>query len=343
MLSRLAAMRPAVLHIDNANPQMIDERRTELFVKYLTPGSTAAMGIESFDPRVTAANNLNCPYDMAFEAIRTVNRIGGFRGENGCHALLPGINILLGLAAETPETLDKNFAALKRIMDEGLLIRRINIRRVVPFPGTPLYQQVGRKFLRKNMRYYVDWIEKVRQEIDIPMLQRLFPGRDGAQGPVQRGPQRPHDLPAADRQLPDRRGRPRAAAAERALRRPRHRLHAPQPRRRTSDMRSPRWVFARACGWLHGGINAFCPGSVTWMTIDASWPPGRFVSLDRSPEITSCVPRFQQNFPRTPPTARVLGRTLACRTATPSDAGEEATNPASGPRSSISDFDPWRL
>jgi radical SAM superfamily enzyme with C-terminal helix-hairpin-helix motif len=175
MLSALSAMRPTVLHIDNANPQMIDEQRTELFVKYLTPGSTAAMGIESFDPEVTKANNLNCPYDMAFEAIRTVNRIGGFRGGNGCHALLPGVNILLGLAAETPETLDKNFAALKRIFDEGLLLRRINIRRVVPFPGTPLYQQVGRRFLRKNMRYYVDWIEKVRQEIDIPMLQRLFP------------------------------------------------------------------------------------------------------------------------------------------------------------------------
>jgi len=175
MLSGLAAMSPTVLHIDNANPQMIDERRTELFVKYLTPGSTAAMGIESFDPEVTKANNLNCPYDLAFEAIRTVNRIGGFRGENGCHALLPGVNILLGLAGETPETLDRNFAALKRILDEGLLIRRINIRRVVPFPGTPLYQQVGRRFLRKNMRYYVDWIEKVRREIDIPMLQRLFP------------------------------------------------------------------------------------------------------------------------------------------------------------------------
>ncbi len=175
MLAPLAAMHPTVLHIDNANPQMIDEQRTELFVKYLTPGSTAAMGIESFDPEVTKANNLNCPYDMAFDAIRTVNRIGGFRGENGCHALLPGVNILLGLAAETPKTLDRNFAALKRIFDEGLLIRRINIRRVVPFPGTPLYQQVGRRFLRKNMRYYVDWIEKVRQEIDIPMLQRLFP------------------------------------------------------------------------------------------------------------------------------------------------------------------------
>ena len=175
LLSGLAALAPTVLHIDNANPMMIDERRTELFVKYLTPGSTAAMGIESFDPEVTKANNLNCPYDMAFETIRLVNRLGGFRGDNGCHALLPGINILLGLAAETPETLDKNFAALKRIMDEGLLIRRINIRRVVPFPGTRLYEEVGQKYLRRNQRLYTPWIEKVRQEIDIPMLQRLFP------------------------------------------------------------------------------------------------------------------------------------------------------------------------
>jgi radical SAM superfamily enzyme with C-terminal helix-hairpin-helix motif len=175
LLSGLAALKPAVLHVDNANPMMINEQRTELFVKYLTPGSTAAMGIESFDPEVTKANNLNCPYDMAFEAIRTVNRVGGFRGANGCHALLPGINILLGLAGETPETLDRNFAALKRIFDEGLLIRRINIRRVVPFPGTALYEQVGQKYLRQNRRYHKPWIEKVRQEIDIPMLQRLFP------------------------------------------------------------------------------------------------------------------------------------------------------------------------
>jgi radical SAM superfamily enzyme with C-terminal helix-hairpin-helix motif len=175
MLSGVATLKPTVLHLDNANPQMIDDRRTELFVKYLTPGSTAAMGIESFDPAVTVANNLNCPYDMAFEAIRTVNRIGGFRGDNGCHALLPGINILLGLAGETPETLDKNLAALKRILDEGLLIRRINIRRVVPFPGTALYEEVGQKYLRRNRQYYTPWIEQVRQEIDIPMLQRLFP------------------------------------------------------------------------------------------------------------------------------------------------------------------------
>ncbi len=175
LLSGLAELKPAVLHLDNANPTMVDEPRTELFVKYLTPGSTAAMGVESFDPEVARANNLNCTFETAFEAIRTVNRIGGFRGENGCHALLPGINILLGLAAETPETLDRNFAALQRILDEDLLIRRINIRQVVPFPGTPLYEQAGQTVLRKNRRYYRAWMDKVRHEIDMPMLERLFP------------------------------------------------------------------------------------------------------------------------------------------------------------------------
>lgn len=175
LLSGLAGLQPTVLHLDNANPTMVNERRTELFVKYLTPGSTAAMGIESFDPKVAEDNNLNCTYDQAFEAIRTINRVGGFREDNGCHALLPGINILLGLAGETPETLDRNLAALKRIVAEGLLIRRVNIRRVVPFPGTALYQEAGQKYLRRNGRHYAAWIEKVRQEIDMPMLEKLFP------------------------------------------------------------------------------------------------------------------------------------------------------------------------
>ncbi len=175
LLSGLHALQPTVLHLDNANPAMVNRERTELFVKYLTPGSTAAMGIESFDPEVMQANNLNSTYDMAFSAIETVNQLGGWRGDNGCHALLPGVNILLGLAGETPETLDRNFAALKRIMDEGWLARRINIRRVVPFPGTPLYEHTGRKLLREHRRRYAAWIDRVRREIDIPMLRRLFP------------------------------------------------------------------------------------------------------------------------------------------------------------------------
>ncbi|MDY0355699.1 MAG: hypothetical protein RBR19_07460, partial [Sedimentisphaerales bacterium] len=69
----------------------------------------------------------------------------------------------------------RNFAALKRLVEEGLLVRRINIRQVVPFPGTALYEQAGQKYLRMNRRYYPAWIEKVRHEIDMPMLERLFP------------------------------------------------------------------------------------------------------------------------------------------------------------------------
>jgi radical SAM superfamily enzyme with C-terminal helix-hairpin-helix motif len=174
LLRGLATCKPHVLHIDNANPAMVNERRTHLFVDYLTPGSTAALGVESFDPEVARLNNLNCRPEMAFEAIRTINRIGGWRAENGCHALLPGINILLGLNGESVRTLERNFLALKKLLDEGLLFRRINIRQVIPFPGTPLYEQVGNRFLKKNHKYYAGWIDKVRREIDLPMLQRLF-------------------------------------------------------------------------------------------------------------------------------------------------------------------------
>ena len=175
LLSALSALGPEVLHIDNVNPCMVSEERTRLFVKYLTPGSTAAMGVESFDKRVVKQNNLNCSREAAFEAIRIINRIGGERGENGCPVLLPGVNILLGLKGETAETLEENFAALKQLLDDGLCVRRINIRQVVPFPGTPLYEDTGVSVLRKNRRYYRGWIEKVRHEIDLPMLRRVFP------------------------------------------------------------------------------------------------------------------------------------------------------------------------
>ena len=175
LLSGLAALRPEVLHIDNANPTMVTEERTRLLVMYLTPGSTAALGVESFDPVVMRLNNLNSTPKAAFEAIRLINRLGSGRGENGCPHFLPGINILLGLQGETPATLDKNFQALQQLLAEGLLVRRINIRQVVPFPGTRLYEEVGNKFLRKNRHYYARWTEKVRHEIDLPMLRRVFP------------------------------------------------------------------------------------------------------------------------------------------------------------------------
>ena len=175
LLAPLAALGPDVLHIDNANPAMVTEARAKLFVRYCTPGSTAALGVESFDPQVAKANNLNATPEMVMEAVRTLNRVGADRGSNGLPALLPGINILLGLKDETTDTLDANLQALSMILHEGHMVRRTNIRQVVPFPGTRLYEEAGHKYLRKNRRHYAKWIERVRHEFDLPMLRRVFP------------------------------------------------------------------------------------------------------------------------------------------------------------------------
>ncbi len=175
LLAPLAARGPEVLHIDNANPAMVTEARARLFVRCCTPGSTAAFGAESFDPAVAEANNLNATFDMVMDAARILNRVGAERGDNGMPLLLPGINLLLGLIGETPETLDINLAALKRILDEGLLVRRVNIRQVAPFPGTLLRREAGTRIARRHRRLYPDWIERVRREFDLPMLRRVFP------------------------------------------------------------------------------------------------------------------------------------------------------------------------
>ena len=175
LLGPLAALGPHVLHIDNADPTMVTEARAKLFVRYCTPGSTAAFGVESFDPRVVEANNLNATLEAVMAATDILNRVGSTRGHNGMPAFLPGINLLLGLKDETPETLDVNFHALKMILDQGYMVRRTNIRQVVPFPGTRLYQEAGNKYLRKNRKHYAKWIDRVRHEFDLPMLRRVLP------------------------------------------------------------------------------------------------------------------------------------------------------------------------
>ena len=175
LLRPLWELGPELLHIDNANPEMVTEERARLFVRYTSAGNTAAFGVESFDPEVRKINNLNGDAQTVLEAVRILNRVGGERGDEGLPALLPGVNILLGLAGETAETLEINFRRLKEILDEGLMLRRINIRQVVPFEGTELARTTGTKFLRKNRRLYARWIEKVRHEIDLPMLERVAP------------------------------------------------------------------------------------------------------------------------------------------------------------------------
>ncbi len=169
-----------VLHIDNVNPGTIVHHVNEsiealkIIIQYHTSGDVAALGIETADPRVVKLNNLKVYPEEALEAIRIINAIGNRRGENGLPELLPGINFVHGLIGETKETYVLNYLFLKKILDEGLLIRRVNIRQVIAFPTTRMWS-CGDKVIRRNKKYFKIYKEKIRKEIDLPMLKRVVP------------------------------------------------------------------------------------------------------------------------------------------------------------------------
>ena len=174
---RNAAPDLKTLHIDNTNPATIarhEEKSREALaaiIRHHTPGDVAAFGMETADPVVIAANNLKAQPDEVFRAIEIVNEIGGMR-RDGIPELLPGLNFVCGLAGETAATYDKNEQFLSRVLAAGLMVRRVNIRQVMPFEGTPAYTD---NTLGKNERRFKAFKEFVRQKIDLPMLQRVFP------------------------------------------------------------------------------------------------------------------------------------------------------------------------
>jgi len=164
-----------ILVIDNVNPVAVTEDKTKVIVEYCTEGNIAAFGVESFDRDVIKANNLKATPEIIYHAIEILNKYGSSRGPNGMPRFLPGINILFGLNRESKKTQDENLFWLQKILDDGLLIRRINIREVVVFPGTPLYTDCGDKYLKKNRKFYWKWRNEIRQKIDFPMLQKIVP------------------------------------------------------------------------------------------------------------------------------------------------------------------------
>lgn len=168
-----------VLHIDNCNPIFVvkpgGEEITKAIVEYCTEGNIAAFGVESFDPIVVKENMLNCTPAVARKAIEIINKYGAAHGKNGMPKFLPGINIIFGLKGESKKTHKANMAALQSIYDDGLMLRRINIRQVAILPGTMMEKEVGNKFLKKNKQYYWKWRNEIRQKIDFPMLQRVVP------------------------------------------------------------------------------------------------------------------------------------------------------------------------
>jgi len=182
------------LHLDNMNPVTIvdyPERSREairIIAEYNTAGDTAAFGLESADPVVQEENNLLVTADECLEAVRVVNEEAGWRpgddpddapttddgAANRLPKLLPGINLVHGLAGEREETFDHNKRFLRDVYDEGLMLRRINIRQVMAFAGTEM-SDTGADIARDHKKQFKRYKREVREEIDQPMLRRVAP------------------------------------------------------------------------------------------------------------------------------------------------------------------------
>jgi radical SAM superfamily enzyme with C-terminal helix-hairpin-helix motif len=174
---RTAAPGLKTLHIDNTNPATIarhEEPAREAIraiIRHHTSGDVAAFGMETADPAIVAANNLKAEAGDVFRAIEIVNEEGGKRRDN-VPELLPGLNFVCGLAGETEKTYELNEQFLVRVRDAGLSVRRVNIRQVMPFEGTPAFTN---NTLGQHERRFRAFKEFVRNTIDLPMLQRVYP------------------------------------------------------------------------------------------------------------------------------------------------------------------------
>ncbi|GAH90388.1 unnamed protein product, partial [marine sediment metagenome] len=168
------------LHIDNANPGIIARypkecrRIAKTIIKYHTSGDVAAFGVESVDPVVIKKNNLKASPDEIMSAIRLLNEVGSKRGESGLSELLPGLNFVFGLIGETKDTFTLDFEFLKQIYDNHLLVRRINLRQVIPIPNTKMHS-FGNKNIKRHKAEFKRFKRKVREQIERPMLKRLIP------------------------------------------------------------------------------------------------------------------------------------------------------------------------
>jgi radical SAM superfamily enzyme with C-terminal helix-hairpin-helix motif len=173
LFTSLRDMKFDVLHVDNANPAVIAEHRNEsecileTLAECCTPGNVLALGMESADINVIKANNLNSTPEQIVTAVRMINSIGSERGENGMPKLLPGLNLISGLDGETQGTNAANVDLLKRLLNEGLMVRRINIRQVLA-----VRKEFDTKVDHNKFKRYK---QEVRENIDAPMLRRIVP------------------------------------------------------------------------------------------------------------------------------------------------------------------------
>ncbi|HLF16612.1 MAG TPA: radical SAM protein [Candidatus Thermoplasmatota archaeon] len=177
LLEGVAAAAPnrKVLHIDNCNPAVVathpDESRAicRLLVEHGSDGNIAAMGLESADPAVYEANNLNATAEQTMDAIRILNEESGERGPRGLPYCLPGINLIYGLPGETAATYDINWRWLMALKKSGLRIRRLNIRQLLPIRGQ-------KKTIDPKLKgLFIKHKKAVREEFDQAILRTVVP------------------------------------------------------------------------------------------------------------------------------------------------------------------------
>jgi len=159
-----------ILHVDNANPSIVAENLepateiTKSLVSTLSDGAVVSFGLESADPKVHEENWLNCDSKQLKIAIRHINQFGRERGERGLPRLLPGLNFIAGLNGESSESYRINRDLLDSLRSEGLWLRRINIRQVE-----------GQGFQEIPEDAFQSFKRSVREEIDKPLLEEMFP------------------------------------------------------------------------------------------------------------------------------------------------------------------------
>ncbi|MFX1264208.1 MAG: radical SAM protein [Promethearchaeota archaeon] len=175
---RSAAPEVEVLHIDNVNPGTLahhpEESRevAKIIISHHTTGDVAAFGVESLDPEVVTRNNLKADEEQVMDAVRLLNEVGSQRPPWGLPHLLPGINLLYGLIGESKKTLEYNESFLERLLDENLVVRRINIRQVIGFNGTRLRGQKHRGIKKHQFAKHKN---RVRETIDLEMIKKVAP------------------------------------------------------------------------------------------------------------------------------------------------------------------------
>lgn len=169
------------LHIDNVNPGFVAAYPDECFeiartiATFNTSGDVAAMGVESLDPCVIERNRLKSSPEDSLAAIRIINRAGRGRRDRGLPDLLPGINLLYGLPGESAATYATNMAFLEALLTEDLLVRRINVRQVMVFPGTPLHGWNEGREPKLNKVRFKRFKRRLFEAVERPMLERVAP------------------------------------------------------------------------------------------------------------------------------------------------------------------------